>query len=66
MRGWINDGISPIERVAAAYAGPNPVVWEWYWPARLTVDLDVAAPSSNTFTHRVTPFLDRLVQGRAR
>ncbi|WP_202919286.1 hypothetical protein [Saccharothrix deserti] len=48
VRGWVNDGITPIERVAAAYAGPDPVVWEWYWPARLTVDLDVVDPYADT------------------
>ncbi|MEU3338075.1 alpha/beta fold hydrolase [Streptomyces sp. NPDC006668] len=43
VRGWVDTGITPIGRVAAAYAGgPVPAVWEWYWPARLSVDLDVA------------------------
>ncbi|MGW1715533.1 alpha/beta hydrolase [Streptomyces sp. NPDC002156] len=41
VRGWINTGITPIGRVAESYAGPVPAVWEWYWPARLSVDLDV-------------------------
>jgi hypothetical protein len=41
VRGWVDTGITPIGRVAAAYAGPVPAVWEWYWPARLSVDLDV-------------------------
>lgn len=41
VRGWVDEGITPIERVAAAYAGPTPAVWEWYWPSRLSVDLDV-------------------------
>ncbi|WP_406222394.1 alpha/beta hydrolase [Streptomyces canus] len=41
-RGWVDAGITPIGRVGAAYAGgPEPAVWEWYWPARLSVDLDV-------------------------
>ncbi|MFJ2606363.1 alpha/beta hydrolase [Streptomyces sp. NPDC087425] len=42
VRGWVDSGITPLGRVAAAYAGPVPAVWEWYWPARLSVDLDVA------------------------
>ncbi|MEU6225328.1 alpha/beta hydrolase [Streptomyces sp. NPDC047042] len=41
VRGWVDTGITPLSRVAAAYAGPVPAVWEWYWPARLSVDLDV-------------------------
>jgi hypothetical protein len=41
VRGWVDAGITPISRVAAAYAGPVPAVWEWYWPSRLSVDLDV-------------------------
>ncbi|WP_055525561.1 alpha/beta hydrolase [Streptomyces graminilatus] len=41
LRGWVDTGITPMSRVAASYAGPVPTVWEWYWPARLSVDLDV-------------------------
>ncbi|WP_105968887.1 alpha/beta hydrolase [Streptomyces geranii] len=41
VRGWVDTGITPIRRVAQAYAGPVPGVWEWYWPTRLSVDLDV-------------------------
>jgi hypothetical protein len=48
VRGWIDDGITPVSRVAAAYAGPTPAVWEWYWPARLSVDLDVTDAYADT------------------
>ncbi|WP_119583755.1 alpha/beta hydrolase [Streptomyces europaeiscabiei] len=48
VRGWIDDGITPIGRVAEAYAGPVPGVWEWYWPARLSVDLDVSDAYADT------------------
>ncbi|KUO21307.1 alpha/beta hydrolase [Streptomyces dysideae] len=48
VRGWIDDGSTPISRVAAAYAGPTPAVWEWYWPARLSVDLDVTDAYADT------------------
>ncbi|MGW3651625.1 alpha/beta hydrolase [Streptomyces sp. NPDC000878] len=41
VRGWVDTGITPIARVAESYAGPVPAVWEWYWPARLSIDLDV-------------------------
>ncbi|MFF3333846.1 alpha/beta hydrolase [Streptomyces sp. NPDC002888] len=48
VRGWIDTGITPVSRVATAYAGPEPTVWEWYWPARLSVDLDVTDPYADT------------------
>ncbi|MDQ1042580.1 alpha/beta fold hydrolase [Streptomyces sp. V4I2] len=48
-RGWVDTGITPISRVATAYAGgPKPAVWEWYWPSRLSVDLDVVDPYADT------------------
>ncbi|MGW0583667.1 alpha/beta hydrolase [Streptomyces sp. NPDC002920] len=48
-RGWTDTGITPIARVAEAYAGgPAPAVWEWYWPARLSVDLDVTDAYADT------------------
>jgi hypothetical protein len=49
VRGWTDTGITPLSRVATAYAGgPEPAVWEWYWPARLSVDLDVTDPYADT------------------
>ncbi|MGP4048211.1 alpha/beta hydrolase [Streptomyces sp. 2A115] len=48
VRGWVDGGITPLSRVATAYAGPEPAVWEWYWPSRLSVDLDVADPYADT------------------
>ncbi|MEU3612071.1 alpha/beta fold hydrolase [Streptomyces sp. NPDC006872] len=49
VRGWVDTGITPLSRVAAGYAGgPTPAVWEWYWPARLSVDLDVADPYADS------------------
>ncbi|KPI05878.1 hypothetical protein OK074_4368 [Actinobacteria bacterium OK074] len=48
VRGWIDSGITPISRVATAYAGPEPTVWQWYWPARLSVDLDVTDAYADT------------------
>ncbi|MCX4767663.1 alpha/beta hydrolase [Streptomyces sp. NBC_01275] len=49
VRGWVDTGITPLSRVAAAYAGgPEPAVWEWYWPSRLSVDLDVTDPYADT------------------
>lgn len=48
VRGWVDQGMTPITRVAESYAGPVPGVWEWYWPARLSVDLDVADVYTDT------------------
>ncbi|QNP73022.1 alpha/beta hydrolase [Streptomyces roseirectus] len=45
---WTDTGITPISRVATAYAGPEPTVWQWYWPARLSVDLDAADVFADT------------------
>ncbi|WP_340383989.1 alpha/beta fold hydrolase [Streptomyces sp. SS7] len=53
VRRWVDEGITPIARVAQAYAGdPAPGVWEWYWPARLSVDLDVTDAYADTGTAR--------------
>jgi hypothetical protein len=35
---WVDDGPTPISRVAAAFAGPDPAAWEWYYPNRLALD----------------------------
>ncbi|MFF0160722.1 alpha/beta hydrolase [Streptomyces sp. NPDC005263] len=49
VRRWIDTGITPVSRVATVYAGgPEPAVWEWYWPARLSVDLDVVDAYADT------------------
>ncbi|MCD9878726.1 alpha/beta fold hydrolase [Streptomyces guryensis] len=49
VRDWVDKGITPVARVASAYAGgPEPAVWQWYWPARLSVDLDVTDPYTDT------------------
>lgn len=49
VRGWVDAGVTPLARVAEAYAGgPAPAVWEWYWPARLSVDLDVSDAYADT------------------
>ncbi|WP_246204243.1 alpha/beta hydrolase [Streptomyces tailanensis] len=48
VRGWVDDGMTPLGRVAEAYAGPVPGVWEWYWPARLSVDLDISDAYADT------------------
>ncbi|WP_214318350.1 alpha/beta hydrolase [Nonomuraea sediminis] len=45
---WIDDGMTPLSRVAEAMAGPKPGTFEWYWPKRLTIDLDAVDPYADT------------------
>ncbi|WP_416966968.1 alpha/beta hydrolase [Streptomyces sp. 4F14] len=49
---WTDTGITPISRVATSYAGPEPTVWQWYWPARLSLDLDATDLYADTDTTR--------------
>ncbi|PWG12320.1 alpha/beta hydrolase [Streptomyces sp. V2] len=49
---WTDTGITPISRVATAYAGPAPTVWQWYWPSRLSIDLDATDLYTDTATTR--------------
>lgn len=41
---WISDGPASIDTIARAYASASPAAFEWYWPARLTLDLEVIDP----------------------
>lgn len=50
VRDWIDTGATPISRLAETLAGPNPTGFEWYWPARLTLDLEAADPFAETAT----------------
>jgi pimeloyl-ACP methyl ester carboxylesterase len=36
----VNLAYTSLPVVADALAGPVPAAWEWYWPARLTLDLE--------------------------
>ncbi|MEU1391931.1 MULTISPECIES: alpha/beta fold hydrolase [unclassified Nonomuraea] len=45
---WIDDGMTPLNRVAEAMAGPKPATFEWYWPKRLSIDLDAVDPYADT------------------
>lgn len=55
-RDWIDTGRSPISRLAEAMAGPDPSGFEWYWPARLTLDLEAADPFAETATTELLGF----------
>jgi hypothetical protein len=47
-RGWVDDGPTPIEDVAFAFAQEPVGPVEWYFPQRLTLDVGAAASLSET------------------
>lgn len=47
---WQDTGHSPIARVATIANGAIPAMFEWYWPNRLTLDLEAADPYADTPT----------------
>lgn len=50
---WIDEGMTPLSRVASALAGPRPAALEWYWPQRLSLDLDAVDPYADTESARI-------------
>jgi hypothetical protein len=44
VHGWINDGPADIEDVASTFARSLPGAEEWYWPWRLSLDLEAVDP----------------------
>lgn len=44
VHGWINDGPADIEDVASTFARSLPEAEEWYWPWRLSLDLEAVDP----------------------
>lgn len=52
-RGWVNDGLTPVQRLAQAFASQPMNGAEWYFPVRLSTDLgavSVAAAQGVTRT----------------
>ena len=44
VRGWVDGGVTPVARLAA-FAARTPVnSTEWFFPRRLTLDVDAASP----------------------
>jgi pimeloyl-ACP methyl ester carboxylesterase len=41
---WVSTGPAPIAEVAEALARTQPAAVEWYWPRRLTLDLEAIDP----------------------
>lgn len=48
----INPAYTSTASVARDLAGPVPALFEWYWPDRLTLDLEAADPFTETPTAR--------------
>ena len=48
VRGWVDGGVTPVSRLAA-FAARSPVNGtEWFFPRRLTLDVDAASPLRQT------------------
>jgi hypothetical protein len=48
VRGWVDGGVTPVSRLAA-FAARTPVNGtEWFFPRRLTLDVDAASPLRRT------------------
>ncbi|MFD7263285.1 alpha/beta hydrolase [Streptomyces sp. NPDC059874] len=48
----INPEFTPPAALARALAGPEPALYQWYWPSRLTLDLQAADPFDDTAVAR--------------
>lgn len=46
--GWVNDGITPAQNIADAFAQAPLAAADWYYPERLSIDAGVAAPLVQT------------------
>ncbi|MEA2390328.1 MAG: hypothetical protein QOK31_437, partial [Solirubrobacteraceae bacterium] len=47
-RDWVNDGPTPIETVAQVFSRPDLPAVDWYYPLRLTIDVDAATEMRST------------------
>jgi hypothetical protein len=52
----INPAYTSVASLAGALAGPIPDSYEWYWPYRLSLDLEAADPFRPTATNRELGF----------
>jgi hypothetical protein len=63
-RGWVDDGITPIQDLADAFSIEPLGPIDWYYPARLSLDVEVAASLRSTPASRYlglsTPFLHQV------
>jgi len=51
-RGWVDGELTPIRRMARAWASESPNATEWYYPRRLLLDIDAASPLRMTAAAR--------------
>ena len=51
-RGWRDGELTPIRRLARAWAASAPNATEWYYPHRLRLDIDAASPLRPTAAAR--------------
>ncbi len=59
---WLDDGPASLDDVARAYGNPEVAMWEWFWPNRLSLDLEAIDPFAPS---DVTDLLGlRLTHGR--
>jgi hypothetical protein len=47
-RGWVDGELTPLDRMARAWAAESPNATEWYYPRRLLLDIDAASPLKMT------------------
>jgi pimeloyl-ACP methyl ester carboxylesterase len=50
---WVNGELTPIQRFAEAFSGESPNATEWYFPRRLTLDVDAASSLRSTAATRL-------------
>jgi hypothetical protein len=51
-RGWEEGELTPLSRMAEAWAAESPNATEWYYPRRLLLDVDAASPLRMTLAAR--------------
>jgi hypothetical protein len=51
-RGWVDAELTPLGRMARAWAAESPNATEWYYPRRLLLDIDAASPLKMTSAAR--------------
>jgi hypothetical protein len=52
LRGWEDGELTPLERIARAWAAESPNATEWYYPRRLLLDIDAASRLRQTAAAR--------------
>jgi pimeloyl-ACP methyl ester carboxylesterase len=53
VRDWVSDDRRKIKAFVTAAASDHPVAWEYYWPKRLSLDLEAADGFAETATTKL-------------